>query len=83
MADGARYEKPILRIFPRNINKASGLGMAMLAYNLMNLFLFRQAVLRSCIAHTLSTLHGLVLAVGTSCRRRCRHVNELSDVRLQ
>lgn len=35
---------------------------AMLAYNLMSLF--RQAVLRSRIQHTLSTLHGLVLAIG-------------------
>ena len=42
----------------------AALGMAMLAYNLMSLF--RQAVLRSRIAHTLSTLHGLVLAVGAS-----------------
>ncbi|WP_018955122.1 hypothetical protein, partial [Thioalkalivibrio sulfidiphilus] len=37
---------------------------AMLAYNLMSLF--RQAVLRSRIQHTLSTLHGLVLAIGGS-----------------
>jgi len=36
----------------------------MLAYNLMSLF--RQAVLRSRIQHTLSTLHGLVLAIGGS-----------------
>ena len=42
----------------------AALGMAMLAYNLMSLF--RQAVLRSRIAHTLSTLHGLVLAVSAS-----------------
>ncbi len=42
----------------------AALGFAMLAYNLMSLF--RQAVLRSRIQHTLSTLHGLVLAVGGS-----------------
>ena len=42
----------------------AALGMAMLAYNLMSLF--RQAVLRSRIAHTLSSLHGLVLAVCAS-----------------
>ena len=42
----------------------AALGFAMLAYNLMSLF--RQAVLRSRIQHTLSTLHGLVLAVGAS-----------------
>jgi Transposase DDE domain group 1 len=42
----------------------AALGFAMLAYNLMSLF--RQAVLRSRIQHTMSTLHGLVLAVGGS-----------------
>jgi Transposase DDE domain group 1 len=42
----------------------AALGFAMLAYNLMSLF--RQAVLRSRVQHTLSTLHGLVLAVGGS-----------------
>ena len=42
----------------------AALGFAMLAYNLMSLF--RQAVLRCRIQHTLSTLHGLVLAVGGS-----------------
>ena len=42
----------------------AALGFAMLAYNLMSLF--RQAVLRSRIQHTLSTLHGLVLAIGGS-----------------
>jgi len=42
----------------------AALGFAMLAYNLMSLF--RQAVLRSRIQHTLSTLHGLVLAIGAS-----------------
>lgn len=42
----------------------AALGFAMLAYNLMSLF--RQAVLRSKVQHTLSTLHGLVLAVGGS-----------------
>lgn len=40
----------------------AALGFAMLAYNLMSLF--RQAVLRCRIQHTLSTLHGLVLAIG-------------------
>lgn len=42
----------------------AALGFAMLAYNLMSLF--RQAVLRSRVQHTLSTLHGLVLAIGAS-----------------
>ena len=42
----------------------AALGFVMLAYNLMSLF--RQAVLRSKIQHTLSTLHGLVLAIGGS-----------------
>jgi Transposase DDE domain group 1 len=42
----------------------AALGFAMLAYNLMSLF--RQAVLRSGIQHTLSTLHGLVLTIGGS-----------------
>ena len=42
----------------------AALGFAMLAYNLMSLF--RQAVLRSRNQHTLSTLHGLVLAIGGS-----------------
>ena len=42
----------------------AALGFAMLAYNLMSLF--RQAVLRSRIQHTLSTLHGLMLAIGAS-----------------
>ena len=45
----------------------AALGFAMLAYNLMSLF--RQAVLRSRIQHTLSTLHGLVLAIGASWHR--------------
>jgi hypothetical protein len=36
----------------------------MLAYNLMSLF--RQAVLRSRVQHTLSTRHGLVLTIGGS-----------------
>lgn len=34
------------------------------AYNQMSLF--RQAIIRSRVQHTLSTLHGLVLAVGGS-----------------
>lgn len=42
----------------------AALGFAVLAYNLMSLF--RQAVLRSGIKHTLSTIHGLVLAIGAS-----------------
>jgi hypothetical protein len=42
----------------------AALGFAMLAYNLMSLF--RQAVMRSRMQHTLSTLHGLVLTVGGS-----------------
>ena len=42
----------------------AALGFAMLAYNLMSLF--RQAVMRSKVQHTLSTLHGLVLAIGAS-----------------
>ncbi|MEW5887613.1 MAG: hypothetical protein AB1768_00965 [Pseudomonadota bacterium] len=45
----------------------AALAFVMLAYNLMSLF--RQAVLRSRIQHTLSTLHGLVLAVGASWHR--------------
>jgi hypothetical protein len=39
----------------------AALGFAMLAYNLMSLF--RQAVLRTRVQHTLPTLHGLVLAI--------------------
>ncbi len=42
----------------------AALGMAMLAYNLMSLF--RQAVMRSRVQYHLSTLHGLVLAIGGS-----------------
>lgn len=45
----------------------AALGFAMLAYNLMSLF--RQAVMRSRIQHTLSTLHGLVLSIGGSWHR--------------
>lgn len=45
----------------------AALGFAMLAYNLMSVF--RQAVLRSRVQHTLSTLHGLVLAIGASWHR--------------
>lgn len=40
----------------------AALGMAMLAYNLMSLF--RQAVMKSSIHHTLVTLHHKVFAVG-------------------
>ncbi len=42
----------------------AALGFAMLAYDLMSLF--RQAVLRCRVQHTLSTLHGRILAVGGS-----------------
>lgn len=42
----------------------AALGFAMLAYNLMSVL--RQAVMRSQVQHTLSTLHGLVLAIGGS-----------------
>jgi hypothetical protein len=45
----------------------AALGFAMLAYNLISLF--RQAVMRSRIQHTLLTLHGLVLAIGGSWHR--------------
>jgi hypothetical protein len=40
----------------------AALGMAMLAYNLMSLF--RQAVMRSDVHHTLATLHHKVFALG-------------------
>jgi len=40
----------------------AALGFAMLACNLMSLF--RQAVMRPRIQHTLFALHGLVLAIG-------------------
>ena len=40
----------------------AALSFAMLAYNLMSLF--RQTVMRTRVQHTLSTLHGMVLAVG-------------------
>ena len=40
----------------------AALSVAMPAYNLMSLF--RQAVMRTRVQHTLSTLHGMVLAVG-------------------
>lgn len=45
----------------------AALGFAMLAYNLMSLF--RQTVMRAKVQHTLSTLHGLVLAIGGSWRK--------------
>jgi hypothetical protein len=45
----------------------AALGFAMLAYNLMSLF--RQAVMRTKVQHTLSTLHGQVLAIGASWHR--------------
>lgn len=40
----------------------AALSFAMLAYNLMSMF--RQTVMRTHVQHTLSTLHGMVLAVG-------------------
>ena len=40
------------------------LSFAMPAYNLMSLF--RQAVMKTRVKHTLSTLHGMILAVGGS-----------------
>lgn len=40
----------------------AALSFAMLAYNLMSMF--RQTVMRTRVHHTLSTLHGIVLAVG-------------------
>jgi hypothetical protein len=40
----------------------AALGMAMQAYNLMSLF--RQAVVRSEVHHTLATLHHKVFAMG-------------------
>jgi hypothetical protein len=40
----------------------AALSFAMLAYNLMSLF--RQTVMRTRVKHTLSTLHGMVMAVG-------------------
>ena len=42
----------------------AALGFAMLAYNLMSLF--RQAVMRTKVQHTLATLHGQVLAIAAS-----------------
>jgi Transposase DDE domain group 1 len=48
----------------------AALGFAMLAYNLMSLF--RQAVMRSRVQHTLSTLHGLVLTIGGSWHKDAR-----------
>lgn len=45
----------------------AALGFAMLAYNLMSLF--RQAVMRTKVQHTLATLHGQVLAIGASWHR--------------
>jgi hypothetical protein len=39
----------------------------MLAYNLISLF--RQAVMRTKVQHTLATLHGQVLAIGASWHR--------------
>lgn len=49
----------------------AALGFAMLAYNLMSVF--RQAVMRSQVQHTLSTMHGLVLAIGGSWDKGDKH----------
>ena len=40
------------------------MSFAMLAYNLMSLF--RQTVMRNHVKQTLSTLHGMALAVGNA-----------------
>jgi hypothetical protein len=45
----------------------AALGFAMLAYHLISLF--RQAVMRTKVQHTLATLHGQVLAIGASWHR--------------
>jgi len=45
----------------------AALGFAMLAYNLISLF--RQAILRTKVQPTLTTLHGQVLAIGASWHR--------------
>jgi hypothetical protein len=56
----------------------AALGFAMLAYNLMSLF--RQAVMRSRVQHTLSTLHGLVLAIGGSWHKEAKQSRLLLSV---
>ena len=56
----------------------AALGFAMLAYNLMSLF--RQAVMRSRVQHTLSTLHGLVLAIGGSWHKDAKQSRLLLSV---
>jgi len=42
----------------------AALGMAMLAYNLMSLF--RQAVMKSGIHHTLATLQSIPVCIGSA-----------------
>jgi hypothetical protein len=49
----------------------AALGLDMLAYHLMSVF--RQTVMRSQVQHTLSTLHGLVLAIGGSSDQGDKH----------
>jgi hypothetical protein len=56
----------------------AALGFAMLAYNLMSLF--RQAAVRSGIQPTLSTLHGLVLAIGGSWHQDARQNRPMLSV---
>jgi hypothetical protein len=53
----------------------AALAVAMLAYNLMSLF--RQAVLRTRTQHTLSTLHGMLFAVGAYWDRKTKSKNHL------
>jgi hypothetical protein len=53
----------------------AALATAMLAYNLMSLF--RQAVLRTRTQHTLSTLHGMLFAVGAYWDRKSSTKNHL------
>ena len=49
----------------------AALGFAMLAYKLISLF--RQAVMRTKVQHTLATLHSQVLAIGASWHRDADH----------
>ena len=64
----AYYENRIKELGLDSFNMAqfsvteASLGIAMLAYNLMSLF--RQAVMKSSIHHTLTTLNRKVFAVG-------------------
>lgn len=57
----------------------AALGFAMVTYNLMSVF--RQAVMRSRIQHTLSTLHGLVLTIGS--RDKCDKTHLLLSLPLR